>query len=187
MKTLITLVALATMLFLIVGCADPPQQLMDEAKSALDAAKNAEADRYVPDLYNAAKKMLDDALALVEKEKESWFSNYDEAINQLNAAKEAANKATESVAAKKEEVKSAVENMLKEIPAAVEKAKNLWKKAPRGKGTREALQMIKNDIEKTEASVSEVNSALESGDYLIAREKAQAIMKKIQSLQSELQ
>jgi predicted small lipoprotein YifL len=187
MKKLVTLVAVAMMLFMIAGCADPPQQLMDEAKSALDAAKNAEADRYVPELYNAAKKMLDDALALVEKEKEGWFSSYDEAINQLNAAKESANKAAEAVAAKKEEVKTAVENMLKEITAAVEKTKSLWKKAPRGKGTREALQMIKNDIEKTEASVAEVNTALQSGDYLSAQEKAQAIMKKLQSLQSELQ
>lgn len=187
MKKLVTLVVMTIILLMIAGCSDPPQQLMDEAKSALDAAKNAGADRYVPDLYNAAKRMLDDALALVEKEKEGWFSNYDEAINQLNAAKEAANKATEAVAAKKEEVKTAVENMLQEIPAAVEKAKDLWKKAPRGKGTREALQMIKNDIEKTEASVSEVNSALESGDYLMAQDKAQAIMKKLQSLQSELQ
>jgi chromosome segregation ATPase len=187
MKTLITLMVMALMLLMIAGCADPPQQLMDEVKSALDAAKNAEADQYVPDLYNAAKKMLDDALAMVEKEKEGWFSNYDEAITQLNAAKEAANKATEAVAAKKEEIKAAAEKMLQEIPAAVEKAKNLWKKAPRGKGTREALQMIKNDIEKTEASVTEVNAALESGNYLMAREKAQAIMKKLQSLQSELQ
>jgi hypothetical protein len=187
MKTLVTLLAMAVLLFMITGCADPPQQLMDEAKSALDAAKNAEADRYVPDLYNAAKKMLDDALALVEEEKGGWFSSYDEAISQLNAAKEAAAKATEAVAAKKEELKAAVEKMLQDIPAAVEKAKSQWKKAPRGKGTREALQMIKNDIEKTEASVSEVNTALESGDFLTAQQKAQAIMKKLQSLQSELQ
>jgi hypothetical protein len=187
MKALLTFLLMATLILMIAGCADPPQQLIDEAKAALDAAKQAQADRYVPDLYNAAKKMLDDALAAVEEEKGAMFSNYDDIISQLNAAMEAANKAKNAVAAKKEEVKGAVESVLQQIPTEVEKAKKLWRKAPRGKGTRDALQMIQNDIEAAEASVADVNAALESGDYLAAQQKAKALAQKLQSIQSELQ
>jgi len=179
-RIFLTLTAIAGLLLIIAGCAEPPQQEIDEAKAALEAAKSAEADIYVPDMYNAAKKALDDALALVEE------GDYDEAKTLLISAKESAVKAAEAVAGKKEEIKNEVEEMLAGIPEAVKETKNLWKKAPRGKGTREALEMIKRDIEAAEAAVPEVTATLESGDYLGARQKAQSIMGKLNSLQAEL-
>jgi tetratricopeptide (TPR) repeat protein len=180
-RFMLTLMVISSLLVIFMGCAEPPTQEMDEAKAALEAAKTAGADRYVPDMYNAAKKALDDALALVEQ------GDYDEAKTLLATAIETATNAANAVAGKKEEVKQEVEGMLQQIPEAVNQAKNLWKKAPRGKGTREALEMIKNDIAAAEASVAEVTSALESGDFLAARGRAQSIMKKLQSLQTELQ
>ena len=187
LKHVIGLITSLLLLFMLAGCADVPQQDIDDANAALNAAKQAEADKYVPDQYNAAKKSLDNAMAMVEEEKGSMFSNYDEAIQALQAAKQAANSAAEAVPAKKEEIKGEVENLLAQIPEVVKQTKTAWKKAPRGKGTREPLQMIKQDIENTEASVSEVNAALEQGDLLGARQKAQEIISKLQRLQSELQ
>ena len=61
-----------------------------------------------------------------------------------------------------------------------------WKKAPRGKGTREPLQMMKEEIAATEGRTSEVTSAMEQGDFLTARQKAQEIINKLKSLQAEL-
>ena len=53
-KTISLLVVLSVAL-LFVGCGEVPQAEIEAAKNALEAAKNAEADRYVPDRYNAAK------------------------------------------------------------------------------------------------------------------------------------
>ena len=105
----------------------------------------------------------------------------------LQAAKQAAEAAAAAVPAAKEQVKGEVEAMVAQIPEAVAAAKKAWRRAPRGKGTREALQMIKNDIEATEASLAEVTQAHEAGDYLGARQRAQSIMDKLKSLQAELQ
>jgi PBP1b-binding outer membrane lipoprotein LpoB len=172
---------------LLVGCAKYPQEAIDAAQAALTAAKQAEADRYVPDLFNAAQKTLNDALALADKEKEAMFSNYDEALKLVTSATDAANNAANAVAAKKAEVKAATEAFLAQIPDAVKNAKKAWTKAPRGKGTREALAAIKADIEGQEKAVEEVNAALTGGDFLTAQQKAQAILDKLASLVTELQ
>ncbi len=186
-KSLFVIILITLLGVFLMSCGEVPQQAIDDAKTALDAAKGAEADRYVPDLYNAANKSYQDAMAIVEKEKEAMFSNYDEALPLLQAAKEGADNAKNAVADAKEKVKSEVEEMLAQVPAEIKAARQLWKKAPRGKGTREALEMMKQEIDDAEASAGKVNTALESGDYLAARQQAQQLMSKIKQLQSELQ
>jgi hypothetical protein len=186
-KHVFTIVLALAITMLLVGCGEVPQAEIDEAKAALDAAKNAEADKYVPDLYNAAKRTLDNAMAMIEEEKSAMFSNYDDAAAELQKAKDAAGQAAEAVPAKKEEVKAEVENLLAQIPEVVAETKMKWKKAPRGKGTHEPLQLIKKDIEATEAMVGDVNTTLEQGDLLLARQKAQDIINKLRSIQAELE
>ena len=185
-KTLFSLTMLVVLAFAFIGCDEVPQQEIDGTQAALDAAKQAEADKYVPDLYNAAKQALDKAMATVKEEESAMFGNFDEAKNQLAAAKTAAEGAANAVPAKKEEVTQATEALLADIPGEVKTTKDMWRRAPRGKGTREALQLIKEDIERTEASQSEVTAALESGDLLTAQQKAQAIIAKLKSIQGEL-
>lgn len=184
---IISLLVVLSVALLFVGCGEVPQAEIDAAKSALDAAKSAEADRYVPDQYNAAKKALDNAMAVVKEEESGMFSNYDEAVVQLQNVKSQAEKAAAAVPAKKEEIKGEIDGLLAQIPALVKETKMMWKKAPRGKGTHEPLQLIKKDIEATEASASEVTTAAEQGDLLAARQKAQEIINKLKKLQSELQ
>jgi hypothetical protein len=181
------LFVIALAVIMLTGCGEVPQTDIDAAQAALDAAKQAEADKYVPDMYNAAKNTLDNALAIVEEEKSGMFSNYDEAVVQLEKAKNDAQAATEAVPAKKEELKREIDGMVAQIPDMVNETKALWKRAPRGKGTREPLQLIKNDIEATEKSVDQVTTMAEQGDLLGAQKKAQDIMNKLRQLQSELQ
>ena len=174
-------------MFAFVGCDDVPQQEIDDANAALDAAKKAEADKYVPEKYNAAKQSLDRAMAVVQEEESAMFSDFDEARGLLETAKTAADEATAAVPAKKEEVKQAAEAALAAIPDEVKATEKMWRSAPRGKGTREALAMIKDEIAKTAAMQSQVQAALDGGDYLGAQQKAQEITGKLKSLQNELQ
>jgi len=187
MRTFLTLSFTVILALMLVGCAKYPQAEIDAAQAALNAAKQAEADRYVPDLYNAAQKTLNDALALADKEKEAFFSNYDEALKLFASTKEAADNSANAVAAKKEEVKKEAEALVARVPEEVKNAKKMWQKAPRGKGTREALAAIKADIEAQEKAVEDVNATLTAGDFLTARQKAQAIVDKLLALQAELQ
>jgi hypothetical protein len=186
-KTFLYFLSMMLIVFAFIGCDDVPQQEIDDANAALDAAKNAEADKYVPDKYNAAKQSLDRAMAVVQEEESAMFSDFDEARNLLATAKTAADEATAAVPAKKEEVKNAVEAALAAIPDEVKTTEKMWRSAPRGKGTREALAMMKEEIENTAARQSQVQAALDGGDYLGAQQEAQQIMSKLKSLQGELQ
>jgi hypothetical protein len=169
------------MIALIVSCAKPPEAEMAAAKAAVDSAKSVEADRYAPDLFGQAKTKLSAGLAEVDKK------NYEEAATLLVDAKATAKSAADAVPGKKEEMKSQTLALLEQVPAAVEQAQKAWKKAPRGKGTRETLQMIKDEISAQEAAVEQVNQSLESGDMLTAKQKAQAIIDKLASITNELQ
>jgi len=186
-KTLLYFLIMILVMFAFVGCDDIPQQEIDDANAALDAAKKAEADRYVPDKFNAAKQSLDRAMAVVQEEESAMFSDFDEARNLLATAKTAAEEAAAAAPGKKEEVKQAAEAALAGISAEVATTQKMWRSAPRGKGTREALQLIKEEIERTEAMQSEVQAAIDGGDYLAAQQKAQEIVNKLKSLQGELQ
>lgn len=76
MKTLISVVAGATML--TVGCAtvpdDAPQEL-HSAKSSIDAAKEADADDFVPKTIDAAEDKLDNAVSLFKDSKDEDTEN----------------------------------------------------------------------------------------------------------------
>jgi len=170
-----------------MGCDDVPQQEIDDANASLAAAKKAEAEKYVPDMYNTAKQTLDRAMAVVQEEESAMFSNFDEARTMLGTAKTASDDAAAAAPGKKEEVKQATESALASIPAEVATTQKMWRSAPRGKGTREALQLMKAEIEQTAAMQSEVQAALDAGDYLAAQKKAQQIIGKLKSLQGELQ
>ena len=157
-KTFLYLLAMILVMFAFSGCDDVPQQEIDDATASLEAAKNAEADKYVPDKYNAAKQALDGAMAVVQEEESAMFSNFDEAKTLLATAKTAADEAAAAAPGKKEEVKQAVESALAGIPEEVAKTEKMWRAAPRGKGTREALQLMKDEIERTAAMQSQVQA-----------------------------
>jgi hypothetical protein len=114
------------------------------------------------------------------------FKNFDDSRKMLEDAKNAADEAAKAAPAKKEEVKGEAAALMAQIPDEVKTAMDLWRRAPRGKGTREALQQMKTEIEQASAAQAEVKTAFDNGDYLTARQKAQTVTKKLQNLQTEL-
>ncbi|MCG3120835.1 MAG: hypothetical protein ALAOOOJD_03730 [bacterium] len=188
-KTFLTISSLVFALALLAGCAKVPQETLDAAKAAVEAAKAGEADRYLADAFNAAQDSLNAAIAEIQTQ-ESKFAltrNYDRATALLNSAISAANAAKDAVAAKKDEVKAEAQNLLTGAQTAVEETKKLMAKAPKGKDEKAALEQIQADLSGVETSLTEANNALGSGDFLGARDKAKAAMDKATALGQELQ
>ena len=188
-KALVTVLVVVFAMAMMLGCAKVPQADLDAAKAALDAAKSAEVDRYLPELFNAVKDSLDSATAEIEKQNSKFalFRSYKKAKELLAKVTADANDAVAQVAAKKEEVKTEVEGLMAQVAPAVENVKGLMKKAPRGKEGRAALEAINSELAAVEASVAEANTAMTNGDYLTARDKVQANLQKLASLAQELQ
>lgn len=187
-RSLVKLAGAVLVLALVFGCAEAPKQDMEAAQAAVQAAKAAEADRYAADLFKAVQDSVDAAMAEVQQQdsKFALMRNYDRAKAMLQAAVTAAANAQTAAATNKEAAKAEADTLSKQLVASIASAKELMKKAPKGKEGRAALEMIQNDINTLEASVAEITNAFNSGDYLTAKDKAQAAVTKINSIIEEL-
>jgi len=189
MKSVKIAVLIILVALFIAGCAKAPQEAVDAAKAALENARAGEADRYLADEFNQAQDAFNAAMAEVETQngKFALTRNYDEAVNGLNSAKMMAEEALAKTGARKEQVKEEAENLLNELNTALTETKKLLKKAPRGKGEKEAVQMIESDLKAVEAGLSDITSLSASGDFMGAKTKAEAGLSKVNSLKAEIQ
>lgn len=180
------LVMVALVAFL--GCAKAPQEAINAAQAALDAAKAVEADRYAADLFNAAKDTLDAALAEVETQngKFALTRSYGAAQKLLAAALAAANSAKDAAAGNKAKVQAEAQQLLLDAQAALTASKELLRKAPRGKETRAALESMQADLTAIETTLAEATTAMGSGDFLTARDKASACLTNAGTIAEEI-
>jgi hypothetical protein len=186
---LLTITALAGMAIIFTSCAKLPEVEMTNAKAAVEAAKAAEADRYVPAEYRAVQDSLNVCMTEVENQKSKFvlFRSYKKVTVRLNNVITLANTVKENAGIRKEQVKAEAQQTLAEATTLVEEVKALILKAPKGKEGKEALEAIQSDLALVEASLAEVNTLLTSGDYLTALDKVKASKDKAASLKTELE
>jgi hypothetical protein len=175
-------------LSLVLGCAKAPTEKVDAAKAALEQAKTAEADRYFADDFKALNDSLNVALVEIEKQNSrySFSRKYSRAVALLDYSTAHAASLAEKTAARKAEVKAAVDQKVIDINLAVSEAKGLLAKAPKGKEGRQALEDMKSEITTAENTVPEITTLVNSGDYLSASDKATAVYAKVTSINDEL-
>jgi hypothetical protein len=186
---LLSIAALAGMMIMFTSCAKVPEAEMANAKAAVEAAKAAEADRYVPQEYRAINDSLNTAMTEVENQKSKFvlFRSYKKVTAKLNNLVTQANTVKENAGIRKEQVKAEAQQTLAEATTLVGEVKELILKAPKGKEGKEALEAIQSDLALVEASLAEVNTLLTSGDYLTALDKVKASKEKAGSLKTELE
>ena len=188
-NVLFTIVALAGMAVLFTSCAKLPEMEMTNAKAAVEAAKAAEADRYVPAEYRAVQDSLNTAMTEVENQKSKFvlFRSYKKVTVKLNNVITLAGTVKTNAGIKKEQVKAEAQQTLATATATVAEVKELIAKAPKGKEGKEALEAIQSDLALVEASLAEVSTLINNGDYLTTLDKVKAANDKVNSLKGELQ
>ena len=188
-NALLTIVALAGLALLFTSCAKLPEMEMNNAKAAVEAAKAAEADRYVPAEFRAVQDSLSAAMTEVENQKSKFvlFRSYKKVGVKFNNVVTLANTVKENAGIKKEEVKNEAQQTLAEANTLVAEVQELIVKAPKGKGGKEALEAIQSDLALVEASLAEVSTLINNGDYLTALDKGKAANEKAMSLKAELE
>jgi cytochrome c556 len=188
-NVLLTLASLAAMAILFTSCAKLPEVEIANAKAAIEAAKAAEADRYVPAEYKALNDSLNVAMTEVENQKSKFalFRSYKKVTVKLNNVVTLGNTVKENAGIRKEEVKNEASEVLAQATTLVTEVKDLIVKAPKGKEGKEALEAIQSDLALVEASLAEVNTLMNNGDYLTALDKVRAANDKAASLKAELE
>ncbi|MBN1199739.1 MAG: hypothetical protein JXA23_10340 [Bacteroidales bacterium] len=188
-RMLYFLVGIGSIMMLTTSCAKLPQEELDSANAAVEAAKSVEAHRYLAADFNALQDSLNKAMTMIEtqKSKFSLFRSYKDAKALLAEVTTMADKLKEDAVVRKEEVKNEVQTTLTEVNALIAEVKTLITKAPRGKEGKAALEAIQTDLAGVEATLTEIETLVTNGDYLTAQEKVNAAKEKTTSLKTELE
>jgi hypothetical protein len=171
-------------LLVFIGCAKPPEQEIQKASSAIEAARAAEAEEYVPESFQVAMDTLNAANGAKQEAdgKFALFRSYSKAKALYVSAEALAGKASQDAAAEKERVKQEVTGLLTQAKAVLDSANVALAKAPKGKGSKADIELIKNDLAAAQASFDDANNDFNMGKYKISKAKVEAAMQKAQSV-----
>ena len=184
----VALVLAAFALLVIAGCSKAPEAEMQAASNAINAARSAEAEQYVPNAFRMASDTLNAAMAAKQEQdsKFALFRSYGKSKETFVRAQALAEDATAKAAEEKERVRQEVTNLITEAQTALDAANAAFAKAPKGKGNKAELELIKADLASVAAQFEEAKNDFNAGKYLTAKSKIQAVMQKATSITDEI-
>ena len=187
MKNIIRLSLLGIVVVFIFASCSKPQQAMDGAKAAIEAAKNEGADVYAAEELKTLEDSLSTAIDEVEIQSKKFFKSFGDSKDMLAQLTADAEALKASIPERKEKAKDEAMAMMEEAKASVEAAKAFLEKAPRGKGTKADIEAFTADLKGLEDSLIGVQGAIDGGDYFGALDSAKAINEKATSISEEIQ
>jgi len=178
--------AAIAMVAILSSCGKKPQAEIDAATAAIEAAKTAEANVYLPAEFAAVQDTLNSVMADITAQESKLFKKFGPAKEKLASVVTLANQVATNAATKKEEVKAEVATMLTDIKAVIEENGKLIPKLPRGKEGAAVIEQIKADVATVDASVVEAQGLFDKGTYMDAMNKIKAAKEKAESLNAEV-
>lgn len=175
-------------LVVVVGCSKPPELEITAANQAMDAAKMAESQDYALDAYRVAQDTLNAAMALKNEADGKFvlFRSYGKSKEMFIRAQGLANDAAAKAAQEKERVRVEVTDMMTQAKALLDSANVALTKAPRGKGSKADIELIKTDLAAAQTGFDDANADFTNGKYKAAKAKLEAMMQKTNMVISEI-
>jgi hypothetical protein len=188
LKRLALIFAAVALLAAMVGCSKPPEAEMQRANSSMEAARAAEAETYVPDSFRGASDTLNAAMAAKQEQdsKFALFRSYGKSKDMFVKAAEMFDNVSTEAAAEKERVHQQVLQMLTDAKAVLDSANAALAKAPRGKGSKADIELIKNDLTAVQTSVADAEADITAGKYMVAKGKIESLVAKARSIMEEI-
>ncbi len=184
-KILLGLAAIV-MVAILSSCGKKPQAEIDATNAAIEAAKTAQAQIYVPAEFSAVQDSMNAVMAEITAQESKLFKKFGPSKAKLESTLNLANKVAADAAAKKEEVKKEVETAMTDVKAVIEENKTLITKAPRGKEGAAVLEAIKTDMGTIDVSVADAQALYDKGSFMDALNKVNAAKEKATGINTEL-
>ena len=184
-KTIVLVLSIAA----LVGCDKVPQEDVATCDHAMNAARAAEASDYAPEAWSAAEGHRQQLQSELDSQQKAFaFSrSYDKAKTLAKETTELADKAAAEAATGKERARQETADAIAQARQLKQEVEQLLAKAPRGKGTKAELAMLKSDAGSTEASLGEAQEAYDAGSYVDARSKADGALHKLEGVKAEIE
>jgi hypothetical protein len=188
MRKMMAVMPLVFVLVLMVGCAKPPQDSINSAMAAMDAAKPL-ASQYAPQSLQAAEdaQAALNAELKAQQDKFAAFRSYKKTDELVADLKAKSDKAAADAAAGQEQAKNDATAAITAATTALTDAKALLEKAPKGKGTQADLEAMKADLTAAESTINEANAAMATSNYKDAKAKADAAAASAGNVTSQIQ
>ncbi|RPI46440.1 MAG: hypothetical protein EHM46_00565 [Bacteroidetes bacterium] len=174
-------------LIFTVGCSSLPQEQIDAANTAIEEAKAAGAELYIPDDYFALQDSMKSVMENIEAEKSKFIKDFGSAEKQLEAIALQAGEVTTRTETRKEELRQEIQSTIDQVTALIEANRQLVLEAPKGKEGTSVLMAIGNELNTIEQSVQEAQTMLEQGEFLTTLNKAVGARDQAQELNRELE
>ena len=178
--------ATVVMVVVLSSCGKVPQAQIDATNAAIEAAKAAEVNVYLPDEFAKVQDAMNAALADVETQKSKLFKKFGDVKLKLDEVTNMANQSVTAVAAKKDEVKNQTQTLLNDIKGVIDENTKLVPKLPRGKEGAQVIEQIKADLSSVESAVAEAQGLFTKGAFMDAMNKVKSAKAKADGLNSEI-
>ena len=188
MKRVYLVLPVLAILGFVAGCAQPPTAEVDAAKSAVEAARKAEAEKYAASEFSSLETSIQeiDSELKTQQGKFPLFRNYDQAKQKSQETTAKAESVKTLAQENKAKAKAAAEAALNDANAAVAAASQALANAPKGKDTRADIEQLKSDLAGAQAQVEGVQSAIAREDFSASTERASAIKSSADNVKAQV-
>lgn len=192
-RRLTATVLLAVTPLLAAGCAKPPQEAIDQARTALDDARTAGAGDWAATEWGAAQEAMAAVDAELEKQsaKMAIGRSYKETERLLAEASSKVAEASAAAAANKEAARQAANAALEAAQQALTAAQTLateLEACPRKpKGFAADMELIKGSLQTLAQGIEPLGRSMDSEDYETVSTEAEALRAQVETLTSDMQ
>lgn len=150
----------------LVGCDQPPTKEIAAAEAQIEQARQAGAERFVPDRWRDAQAALEIARAKAQQK------DYRGALSAANDAADKGRGAVQAVAAARANAKGAAELAQREIAVFLEEIDQIRQEAVVAKVPDEAFAEVESRVEEIREGLQRVTDTLGRGEVLEAQKAA---------------
>jgi hypothetical protein len=180
------LVTLSISALIFTGCSKLPQEEINAANAAIENAKIAGADVYVPESYIALEDSMSAVMVRIEAQNSKLIKTYSASKEELAGVTKFAEEVIQQTEQRKDSLKMEIQNTIAEVRPLIETNRQLITEAPKGKEGTTALVAIKGELSAIEVSLDQAAGMIESEAYLEIMDKASAAKAKAESINAEL-
>jgi signal transduction histidine kinase len=176
-------------IFCFASCSKPPEAEMQSAEASIQAANSAEAQEYAPETYQKAMDAMNSAKAAKEEQdaKFALFRKYGPVKESYMSAKTLADQAKAEAETEKERVAAEVRDLVVQTQAVIDSAAAALETAPRGKGSKAEIELMKASLESVRESFTQAQADVNAGKFLVAKSKLQAVQEKARGIMAEIE
>lgn len=162
------------LLITIAGCSEPPQKEIDQAQSAVDAARAAGADKYAAEEYSGAATTLQKARDSVEQR------DYRQALSYALDARQRALEASHLVPEARARAKTSAEAAFKATSEQAGRLENAIRNAEEQKVPARELRAPRQTLSAARSALQEARTLLDRGNYAEAAASLPPVREKLE-------